>query len=53
LGRVALATTVPQRDVDNHTGDGYRRRECRYGEKQAVVGQYLDAGLTGHACAVG
>jgi hypothetical protein len=53
LGCVALATTVPQRDIDNHTGDGYRRRECRYREKRAVVGQYLEAGLTGHACAVG
>jgi len=45
LGCVALATTVPQRDIDNHTGDGYRRRECRYREKRAVVGQYLEAGL--------
>jgi hypothetical protein len=53
LGRVARATTVPQRDVDHHTGDGYRRRECRYRKKQVVVGQYLDLGLTGHACAVG
>jgi len=53
LGRLALATTVPQRDVDHHTGDGYRWRGCRYREKQAMVGQYLDVGLTGHACAVG
>jgi hypothetical protein len=53
LGRVALPTTVPQRDVDHHTGDCYRRHECRYRKKQAVVGQYLDLGVTGHACAVG
>jgi hypothetical protein len=53
LRRVALATAVPQRYVDHHAGDGYGGRESRYREKQAMVGQDLDVGLTGHACAVG
>ena len=36
------AAAVAHRDVDDHTGDGYRRGERRYGEQQPVVGQYLD-----------
>jgi hypothetical protein len=44
---------IAHRDVNHDARNSYRRGECRYREKQAVVGQYLDVWLPGHACAVG
>jgi hypothetical protein len=44
VSRVAVAAAIPQRDVDDHTSDGYRRGEGGYRHQQPVVGQYRDVG---------
>jgi hypothetical protein len=50
---IARPAAVTHRDVDDDARDGDRRGEGGYRKQQAVVGQYLDVRLCGHACAVG
>jgi hypothetical protein len=52
VSRIARPAAVTHRDVDDDARNGDRRGEGRDRKQQAVVGQYLDVRLCGHACAV-